>query len=72
MVIGMITRETHDNPTPAGAQSTVHEHGWVVESSHSTSMGRVLYVRCEACGARRVDLQHHIQTAPAALSKDLT
>ncbi|MFD6856880.1 hypothetical protein ACFWCF_05990 [Rhodococcus sp. NPDC060090] len=68
----MITRETHDSPTPAGAQSTVHEHGWLVESSHQTSMGRVLYVRCEACGTRRLDLQHHNQTPPRALSKNLT
>lgn len=68
----MITRETHDNPTPTGTQSTVHEHGWTVESSHPTSMGQVLYVRCEACGTRRLDLQHHTQAPPAALSKDLT
>jgi hypothetical protein len=68
----MITRETYENPASAGTQGTTHEHEWAVESSHATSMGRVLYVLCEACGARRVDLQHHTRTPPAALSKNLT
>ncbi|MEE2056058.1 hypothetical protein [Rhodococcus artemisiae] len=67
----MITRETYENPTLAGTQSSAHEHGWAVESSHATSMGRVLYVLCEACRARRIDLQHHTQAPPAALTKDL-
>ncbi|TCN43363.1 hypothetical protein EV641_1274 [Rhodococcus sp. SMB37] len=67
----MITREIYNDPTSVDTQSRTHEHGWAVESSHSTSMGRVLYVLCDACGARRVDLQHHTQVPPAALSKDL-
>lgn len=45
-----------------------HEHAWQVESGHQTSAGRVLYVRCAGCGARRVDLQAHPLLPPDALS----
>ena len=41
----------------AVSASAPHEHGWITESVHSTSQGRVRYVRCSACGARRVDLE---------------
>lgn len=68
MVVYMITREAHDKPGSA-THSTSHEHGWCVESSHPTSMGRVLYVRCATCGARRVDLRDQIQTPPVTLSR---
>lgn len=37
------------------AATAVHEHGWVTESSHPTSDGRIVYVRCVACDARRID-----------------
>ncbi|MGW9157856.1 hypothetical protein [Microbacterium sp. NPDC055665] len=47
-----------------------HEHSWVVESRHPTSEGVVLYVRCGDCGIRRVDLQSHPHTPPAALSTE--
>ncbi len=40
------------------AATDAHEHGWVTESSHTTSDGRIVYVRCVACGARRVDAAH--------------
>ncbi|MEI7056707.1 hypothetical protein WBG06_12890 [Nocardioides sp. CCNWLW239] len=47
-----------------------HEHGWLTESSHQTSEGRVHYVRCAACGVRRVDLQSHPLLPPQPLSRD--
>ncbi|TPW76967.1 hypothetical protein FJ658_03345 [Schumannella sp. 10F1B-5-1] len=46
-----------------------HEHGWRTESSHATSEGRVVYVRCDACGRRRVDLQTAVGMPPAAVSR---
>lgn len=47
-----------------------HEHAWRVDSRHPTSEGIVLYVRCGACGTRRVDLQSHPQVPPTALSRE--
>lgn len=47
-----------------------HDHAWLVESRHPTSEGVVLYVRCGDCGTRRVDLQSHPHTPPAALSRE--
>lgn len=52
---------------PAGG----HEHGWRVESSHPTSSGLVVYVRCGGCGMRRLDLQEHPLAVPAALSREI-
>ncbi|TQL69417.1 hypothetical protein FB381_3322 [Nocardioides albertanoniae] len=46
-----------------------HDHGWLTESSHQTSEGRVLYVRCTLCGVRRVDLQPHALLPPQPLSR---
>lgn len=51
--------------------TTTHEHAWLVESRHPTSEGTVLYVRCAACAARRVDLQPHPHVPPTALSAEL-
>jgi hypothetical protein len=50
---------------------TTHEHGWIVESAHRTLDGRVLYVRCDVCGTRRVDLEPHTVAVPGALSREL-
>ncbi|MFE7224848.1 hypothetical protein ACFU7D_08705 [Nocardioides sp. NPDC057577] len=49
--------------------NATHEHGWLTESSHQTSEGRVLYVRCAQCGVRRVDLQPHPLLPPRSLSR---
>lgn len=46
----------------------VHEHAWQTESAHRTSLGLLRYVICVGCGGRRVDLQPHPGTPPAALS----
>ena len=46
----------------------VHEHAWLTESAHRTSIGLVRYVRCGGCGTRRVDLQPHPERPPSALS----
>lgn len=51
--------------------NAVHEHGWFTESSHQTSEGRLLYVRCAGCGVRRVDLQPHPLLPPWSLTRDL-
>ncbi|MCH1881844.1 hypothetical protein [Agrococcus sp. ARC_14] len=45
-----------------------HEHGWGLESAHATSQGRLLYTRCMACGARRVELEPVPTMPPAPLS----
>lgn len=50
---------------------TGHEHGWIVESAHSTSEGRVLYVRCAECGVRRIDVEQHPDAPPTVLSVEL-
>ena len=51
-------------------EDALHEHGWLTESSHQTSEGRVIYVRCAQCGVRRVDLQPHPALPPWSLSRE--
>lgn len=51
--------------------TTAHEHAWTVESRHRIAAGYLLYVRCPACGARRVDGQTHIYEPPVELSRSL-
>jgi hypothetical protein len=70
MLGGMTTLEAPGGHTRT-APAPLHEHGWLVESSHETSTGRVLYVRCAGCGVRRVDRQDHRRRPPAALSREL-
>ena len=61
----------HTLPIPRiRPHAETHEHAWLVESRHPTSEGLVLYVRCAACDTRRVDLQRHPQTPPAALTRE--
>ncbi|GAA1139306.1 MULTISPECIES: hypothetical protein [Microbacterium] len=60
----------HTLPIPRQT-APVHEHAWLVDSRHPTSEGLVLYVRCDGCGVRRVDVQAHPQTPPVALSRAL-
>jgi hypothetical protein len=48
-----------------------HEHGWLTESGHQTSEGRIVYVRCAHCGARRVDLEQQPLLPPRALSAEV-
>ncbi|WP_277212231.1 hypothetical protein [Isoptericola croceus] len=60
------TDDHHRLATPA-----THEHGWLVESSHAVSTGRILYVRCAECGVRRVDHQDHRRRPPEPLSREL-
>lgn len=56
---------------PAAAPALLHEHAWVTESVHATSEGRIRYVRCTECIARRVDLDP-VSLAPAsALSREI-
>lgn len=60
----------HTRPIPRQTAS-MHEHAWLVESRHPTSDGVVLYVRCDDCGVRRIDVQAHPQSPPTALSRTL-
>jgi hypothetical protein len=64
---------TRQDTTPLSLQTpalTLHEHGWLVESRHSTSAGYIVYVRCADCGARRIDAQQAPQQPPEALSRE--
>lgn len=54
---------------PVVAEASRHEHGWVTESAHATSQGLVRYVRCAACGTRRVDLEPGTVVTPVAVSR---
>ncbi|POX66485.1 hypothetical protein C3481_11065 [Microbacterium sp. Ru50] len=58
------------SPT-APLPSRTHEHGWTTESAHRTSDGLVRYVRCDGCGARRVDLQATASRPPVAESAEI-
>jgi len=51
--------------------ASVHEHAWVTESAHVTSEGRVRYVRCTGCRARRVDLDPAVAMPPVRLSREV-
>jgi hypothetical protein len=55
---------------PVALPSAVHEHAWVTESVHATSEGRVRYVRCTGCIARRVDLDPAAAAPAAPLSRE--
>lgn len=55
---------------PTAAPAPVHEHAWVTESVHATSEGRIRYVRCVACVARRVDLNPPVIAPASALSRE--
>ncbi|MGP9487563.1 hypothetical protein CIK76_11780 [Glutamicibacter sp. BW80] len=48
-----------------------HEHSWISESKHPTSIGYVIYVRCNACGVRRVDIQNQTNLVPTPVSAEL-
>ena len=34
-------------------------HIWATESAHTTSEGSLRYLRCTACGSRRMELRPH-------------
>ena len=55
----------------AAVTASVHEHAWDTESSHITSEGRVRYVRCTSCPARRVDVAERAWLPPSAISRVL-
>ncbi|MCJ1706192.1 hypothetical protein [Microbacterium sp. VKM Ac-2923] len=54
---------------PAAAMAPLHEHAWITESLHATSEGRVRYVRCTGCTARRIDLDPVVLAPASALSR---
>lgn len=58
-------------PLLAIAPATLHEHAWITESVHPTSEGRVRYVRCVGCAARRVDLDPASAAPASALSREV-
>lgn len=63
-----MTETAHDSLQLSASNGYAHEHGWEVESRHATSAGTLLYVRCGACGTRRVDLQERGDLPPVPLS----
>ncbi|WP_150953524.1 hypothetical protein [Microbacterium testaceum] len=56
---------------PLTATASVHEHAWITESAHVTSTGRLRYVRCVGCAARRVDLEAAPVGPPTALTREI-
>ncbi|GGF16976.1 hypothetical protein [Williamsia phyllosphaerae] len=69
-----MTTSPLNNPsrhTDLRPERTAHEHGWSTESAHPTSEGTVRYVRCNSCGARRVDLQFTSDDPPRGLSRSM-
>ena len=58
-------------PRTVEPSALAHEHGWQVESQHQTSVGCVIYVRCGACGVRRVDVLRPGDQMPTPLSAEL-
>ncbi|MDQ0615700.1 hypothetical protein QF046_003341 [Microbacterium sp. W4I4] len=59
---------SHTLPISIPSPQLLHEHAWISESSHRTSAGEVVYVRCVGCGARRVDLRGAGSLPPTAQS----
>ncbi|MGB3373884.1 MAG: hypothetical protein WBA87_01920 [Microbacterium sp.] len=62
----------HTLPISIPSPQLLHEHAWVSESAHRTSVGDVVYVRCPGCGARRVDLRSTDGMPPAPQSRTVT
>jgi len=58
-------------PPDPSRSAPAHEHAWETRSRHRTVDGTLLYVRCVACGAQRVDLHAAGTAAPTALSRAL-
>ncbi|MGX1934568.1 hypothetical protein [Microbacterium resistens] len=58
-------------PPPAERTAARHEHGWISESRHPTSEGVIVYVRCTACGTRRVDLVPTPTLPPLAVTRGI-
>ncbi len=52
----------------ASSHERDHEHAWSTRSRHATSEGWVIYVRCDACGAWRVDAGRDALLPPVAAS----
>lgn len=61
-----------ESATRYADKTELHEHGWTTQSSHTTSDGVVVYVRCESCGTQRVDLLRRGGLLPAAMSRELS
>lgn len=54
---------------PVVSPAAAHEHAWATDSVHATSEGRVRYVHCTGCVARRVDLDPAAPAPAFALSR---
>ncbi|MDQ1082768.1 MULTISPECIES: hypothetical protein [Microbacterium] len=62
---------TAPRPSSLAVAATAHEHAWRTESMHLTSEGRVRYVRCTGCAARRIDLDAPVTAPPTPLTRTL-
>ncbi|WP_231954980.1 hypothetical protein [Occultella aeris] len=67
-MLELMTTSKTRSPAHRSVPSAEHEHAWSTQSRHLTSSGHVIYVRCETCGVRRVDLQQRDDMPPAPLS----
>jgi len=62
---------TTSHAFPLTTSASRHEHAWMTESVHVTSEGRVRYVRCVDCVARRVDVEAAPAVPPSALTREI-
>ena len=62
---------TAPHTIPLAPSASVHEHAWVTESVHLTSVGRVRYVLCAECSVRRVDVDPAAVVPPTALTREI-
>ena len=60
---------SHTLPITLPRTQLLHEHAWISESVHRTSVGQIVYVRCVGCGVRRVDLRGADGMPPAPRSR---
>ncbi|WP_285043371.1 hypothetical protein [Plantibacter sp. LMC-P-059a] len=54
---------------PTTELSDEHPHTWTTESAHTTSEGRLRYLRCASCGSRRMVLEPHAELPAVAVTR---
>ncbi|MBF4569471.1 hypothetical protein ITJ57_11935 [Plantibacter sp. VKM Ac-2880] len=54
---------------PTTELSDEHPHTWTTESAHSTSEGRLRYLRCASCGSRRVVLEPYEELGAVVVTR---
>ncbi|WP_285027128.1 hypothetical protein [Plantibacter sp. ME-Dv--P-122b] len=54
-------------PSPNALDACLH--AWATESAHTTSEGSLRYLRCIACGSRRVELRPYDDAPTVPVSR---